>query len=679
MKLNKTYRAAIAVILTVVAISSCKKKSSDDDAAPLKPEPEQFLIDCRNAISNANSLLNGIIKVADTRTEQNTLVPLNEIWIQVGNTDAKASLYSSVHPDKTVQESADTCSQEVSAFTSELGLNRDLYDAIKNLSTTGMDDDAKRLVTVTLRDFTRSGVDKDDAAREKIKKFEDDILKTGQDFGNNITDDVRSIELDSEADLEGLPEDYITSHRPETAGGKFVITTDYPDSTPFFAYAKSDEARRRLMYEFKNRAYPKNLEILENLLTQRYELATLLGYDDWAAYITEDKMIRTKKAVAEFIDDTSNAAADRAEHEYATLLEARKKDDGAATSVGEWQKAYYEEIVKGSEYGLDSKTVREYFAAQKVKDGLLELVQDLYGVKFEKATDATLWHESVEAFDVFDAATKVKLGRIFLDLYPRENKYKHAAQFTLKDGIKDKQFPEGVLVCNFPEPSGDDPGLMEHDDVVTMFHEFGHLLHHIFGGQQKWKAFSGVATEWDFVEVPSQLFEEWAWDYKVLSRFAKHYKTDEVIPEELVVKMNAANKFGVGLQTRHQMFYASISLGYYNQNPENLDTTETLKTLQAKYSMYPYMEDTHFQTSFGHLDGYSAIYYTYMWSLVIAKDLLSVFRDSSNELDLLNPATMQEFREKILASGGSHDAADLVVNFLGRSFTSEAFKNWLSE
>lgn len=679
MRQKTTFLTTMAVLVIIMTISSCKKKSSDDDSTPLKPEPEQFLIDCRNSISSANNLLNDIVKVTAPRTEQNTLVPLNEIWIFVGNADAKASLYSSVHPDKAVQESADTCSQEVSAFTSELGLNRDLYDAIKGISIEALDDDAKRLVTFTLRDFTRSGVDKDDATRDEIKKLKDDILKTGQDFGNNITEDVRSIELDTEADLDGMPEDYITSHKPETEGGKFVITTDYPDSTPFFTYAKSDDARRRLMYEFKNRAYPKNMEVLDNLLKERYELATLLGYDDWAAYVTEDKMIRTKQAVADFIDDTANASAERGQRDYATLLEKRKLDDATATSVGEWQKAYYEEIVKSSDYALDSKVVREYFAAEKVKDGLLDLVQDLYGVTFEKAADATLWHPSVDAFDVFDTSTKQKLGRIYLDLYPRENKYKHAAQFTLKDGIKDKQYPEGVLVCNFPEPTADDPGLMEHDDVVTMFHEFGHLMHHIFGGQQKWRAFSGVATEWDFVEVPSQLFEEWAWDYKVLSRFAKHYKTDDVIPEDLVTKMNAANNFGVGLQTRHQMFYASISLNYYNRNPENLDTTEMMKTLQAQYSMYPYMDDTHFQASFGHLDGYSAIYYTYMWSLVIVKDLISAFRDNNNQLDLLNPTKSQEFREKILAPGGSHDAADLVIDFLGRPFTSDAFKNWLSE
>jgi thimet oligopeptidase len=259
-------------------------------------------------------------------------------------------------------------------------------------------------------------------------------------------------------------------------------------------------------------------------------------------------------------------------------------------------------------------------------------------------------------------------------MHPREGKYKHAAQFTLRDGVTGKQLPEGVLVCNFPNPRTDAPALMEHDDVVTMFHEFGHLMHHVLGGHHTWIRQSGVATEWDFVEAPSQMFEEWAWSYQTLSRFAKHHETGKTIPEELVAKMRKADKFGLGTQIVQQMFYAAISLGFHTADPAKLDQLEEVKRLQKKYTPFGYVEGTRFHASFGHLVGYSAMYYTYMWSLVIAKDLLTPFQKKG----LMNTATTQKYRDAILVPGGTKDAAVLVKDFLGREFDFKAFEKYLT-
>ena len=273
-----------------------------------------------------------------------------------------------------------------------------------------------------------------------------------------------------------------------------------------------------------------------------------------------------------------------------------------------------------------------------------------------------MWHPDVTAYDVYsDGRLK---GRIYLDLHPREGKFKHAAQFDLVRGVTGRQLPEGVLVCNFPR------GLMEHTHVVTLFHEFGHLVHHVLGGDQRWIRFSGVATEWDFVEAPSQMLEEWAWDADILQTFALD-ADGTPIPRELVERMRAAKEFGKGLFVRNQLFYTALSYQLHRDRPA--DITAAVRELQARYDLIDYLPDTHFHASFGHLAGYTSAYYTYMWSLVISKDLFSAF----DPADLFAAAVAHRYRDEILARGGSADAADLVTSFLGRPFAFDAFAAWL--
>jgi thimet oligopeptidase len=271
----------------------------------------------------------------------------------------------------------------------------------------------------------------------------------------------------------------------------------------------------------------------------------------------------------------------------------------------------------------------------------------------------------VAVYDV-DTAGGERLGRIYLDLHPRAGKFKHAAQFDLVPGILGRQLPEGVLACNFPR------GLMEHSDVVTLFHEFGHLVHHVLGGSQRIARFSGVATEWDFVEAPSQMLEEWAWDADVLRTFATD-ADGEPIPADLVERMRAAKDFGKAYLARTQMFYAALSYRLHVDRPA--DSTAAVRELQARYDLFAYLPDTHFQASFGHLEGYTSAYYTYMWSLVIAKDMFSAF----DPKDLFAPEIARRYRDEVLARGGSADAADLVANFLGRPYSFDSFAAWLAE
>jgi thimet oligopeptidase len=260
-------------------------------------------------------------------------------------------------------------------------------------------------------------------------------------------------------------------------------------------------------------------------------------------------------------------------------------------------------------------------------------------------------------------------------MHPRENKYNHAAQFGVRNGVEGKQIPEAALICNFPGGETGDPGLMEHSDVQTFFHEFGHLLHTLFGGHLKWIGIAGISTEWDFVEAPSQLLEEWSWDPATLQTFALNYQTKEPIPTELVKQMRRANEFGKGLGVTGQMYYAKLSLSLYDRNPKDVNTTELVKTLREKYTPFKYVEGTHMQTAFGHLDEYSAIYYTYMWSLVIAKDFFSKF----DKKDLLAHDIAKRYRDAVLAPGGSKPASELVKSFLGRDLDFASYLNWLNE
>jgi thimet oligopeptidase len=403
------------------------------------------------------------------------------------------------------------------------------------------------------------------------------------------------------------------------------------------------------------------------MLEKRFELARLLGYASWADYITEDKMIGSAAAARAFIERIAAASEGRARADYDVLR-------GEAAQVEPWDAEYLKERVRAEKYAFDSQSVRPYFELSRVLQGMLELVQRLFAVSVAPS-DAPVWHKDVTAWDVREGEKLV--GRFFLDLFPREGKYKHAAQFTLASGRAPRAdgsggaLPEGALLCNFPATQ---PALMEHSEVVTLFHEFGHLLHHLLGGHTRWGGASGVRTEWDFVEAPSQMLEEWCWDAKVLATFARHIGTNEPIPAEAVARMRAADEFGKGMRVRQQMFYAATSLSFHDRDPAGLDTTKLMAELQERYTPFRYIPGTWFQLSFGHLEGYSAIYYTYMWSLVIAKDLFTTFRREG----LLNPDPALRYRKAVLEPGGSKKAAELVRDFLGRPYDFAAFEEWLN-
>jgi thimet oligopeptidase len=559
-----------------------------------------------------------------------------------------------VHPDPDVRTIAEDLAQDVSRSMTERGLDRELYAAVAATDEPA-DPGARRLRAHVLRDFRRSGVDRDEPTRARLREIHERTTVLEQTFARNIRDDVRTVRLRPEQ-LDGLPADYREAHPPGD-DGLVAVTTEYPDAVPFRQFAHDAEARRRLTTATWNRGWPVNEAVLTELLALRAELAGLLGYPDWPSYDAEVKMIGTGAAIPAFIDEVAGAAEPRARLDL-ERLRAR----AGTTSLTRADSAYWTEVLRREDYDVDAQRVRRYFAFDRVRDGLLSVTSALFGVEYVARPDVPTWHADVDVHDVrLDGEV---IGRIYLDLHPREGKFSHAACFDLVPGVLDEQLAEGMLACNVPR------GLLDHDDVVTLFHEFGHLVHHVLAGRQQWARFSGIATEWDFVEAPSQMLEEWAWDAAVLRTFAVD-EDGAAIPADLVARMRAADELGKGLTARTQMFYAAVSYRLHRDLPTDL--TAAVDELHAQYDVQDPLPDVHFHAGFGHLTEYTSAYYTYMWSLVIAKDLFSAFDPG----DLMAPQVAHRYRDAVLAPGGSADADDLVAAFLGRRYTIDSFRRWL--
>ncbi len=593
----------------------------------------------------------------------------DDAFAELGNAAAQASLLRNVHPSSEVRDSAEREEQEIDAFQTGLSLDRGLYDALARVDLAGADAVTRWMVEKALRDFRRAGVDRDDATRARVRELRDELVRIGQEFGRNVRDDVKELRVEP-AELAGLPEDWLRA-RPPGADGKVAVTTDPTDYVAVVTWAESASLREQLWRLQRQRAHPENLEVLSRMLSRRAELARLLGHPTWAAYATEDKMIGGEAQAAAFIERIADAAGARMRRDHAELLARKMRELPGAEGVDPWDSAFYSERIKAERFGADARAARPYLEYRAVRDGILDLTGTLFGIAYRRVDFDDAWHPDVEAFDVVEGERV--LGRIWLDMHPREGKYKHFAQFTRVNGQAGRRLPEGVLVCNFPRP-GDAPALLDLSEVRTLLHEFGHLLHHVLGGHTRWSAHSGVATEWDFVEAPSQLLEEWVRDPVVLRRFARHVQTGEPIPEDLVRRLDASEEFGKGLTVRQQMFYAAVSLELHRRDPEGLDTTALVADLMERYTPFRHVPGTFFHESFGHLDGYSALYYTYMWSLVIAKDLFSVFQGEG----ILAPGPARRYRTAVLEPGGSKPAAQLVRDFLGRDASFAPFERWLS-
>jgi len=628
---------------------------------------EQFSAACKKDLDQARAEVARLKAMKAPRNTAAALRAYDNANLAINFASNRAQVAQVVHPDEAMRNAAEKCGQDASTVATAISLDRGVYDALAGLDVAKADKATKYLLKQSLDEFRRAGVDRDQATRDKIAALNDELTKIGQEFNKNVAKGSRSASFAPE-ELDGLPDDYKQAHAPG-ADGKVVLTTAYPDYLPFMKYARSSAARERFYLAYNQRAYPENIDVLRQLLTKRYELATLLGYKNWADYATENKMIGSGQNAADFIARISNAAGPRMQTDYQELLAQAKADNPAATEVHPWDSAYYGERLRSTKYQFDSQSMRPYFEYRKVKEGLFDIVSKMYGVQFRQVKDAKVWHPSVEVYDVYDG--KKSLGRIYLDMFPRKDKYNHAANFFLTPGRAGTYLPEMILACNFSDPSKG-PALMDHGDVTTFFHEFGHTMHLIFSGQPK---YAGYNFQWDFIEAPSQMFEEWTVTPAILQLFAKHYQTGEVIPAEMVKRLRAAEEASKGLDVRRQMSFAALSLELHRADPATVDSDRMVQQVTEQYTPFHYVPNTHFQTAFTHLEGYSAAYYTYMWSLVIAKDILTEFQQNG----LMNTTVAMKYRKDVLEPGASQPAADLITRFLGRPYSFDAYQRWLNQ
>jgi thimet oligopeptidase len=453
------------------------------------------------------------------------------------------------------------------------------------------------------------------------------------------------------------------------------LSTDDADLRPVLLYAKAEALRRQLQMERWNVAAPANVAVLGRMLTLRYQIASLLGFSSWADYHAQTRMAGSATAISAFLDKANDASRAQATREYSELLTQKQRDTPDATIVNSWDRPYYEEVVRRSSYDFDSQAVRPYFPYERVRAGIMEVAGRLFDMTFRRVPNLPTWDPSVESWEVLRGQTV--LARLYLDVHGRAHKSSTEAwSGSVHRGVAGRQLPEIVLAASVPGGVSGDPGLLTHEQVRTLFHEFGHVIHAIVAGRGPWYRLNGIDVEPDAAEVPSTMLEEWMWDPNTLSMFARHYLTGEPIPPDKVERMRRAAEFGRGLNANGQVYLSLIALALHDRAPKDLDPTAVVKSVHVKYSLFPWTDGAFREAQFTHLanPGYTSSYYTYVWSRVIAKDLFTRF----DPLDLLRPRIARDYRDKVLVPGGSKPASELFGDFLGRPFNFSAYQNWLN-
>ena len=581
------------------------------------------------------------------------------VGMTAGNTDAM--ILMNVHPDAAIRQAGQDCVQRSGAAMVDISMSRPIYERLQQVEKRGVPAELQPMLARQLANYRRAGVDKDEATRAEVTKLQNRIIADSATFEKNIAEDNRTVTARPE-ELDGLPAAWLAAH-PVGADGMVRIGMTYPEVFPLLSNARSAELRKRVMTAFQTRAYPANAAVLSRVVENRAKLATLLGYPSFAALDLSSRMAGSPARVERFMADIDAVARPVAEAEIARMLARLQRDDPGLKQLDASSVNYARQLVKQEDYAVDPAEIRPYFAFDKVQAGIFALTSDLFGVDIRPWKTAT-WHADVEAFEMVQDGKVI--GRFFLDMHPRPGKYTHAALGFARFGVADRQLPVAVLMTPFTK------GQMEHQEVVTFLHEFGHLIHWIFSGAQRFAAQNAVELEGDVVEAPSALLEEWVWDYETLRRFATNDK-GEPIPATLVANMNAGRRFGEGATWTRQLGYSNAALELYSGGQQGGDLSRVFTTAYDRYGPVPNPPGTHEYASFGHVIGYGASYYTYVWSKALASDLFGEFRRNG----LRDRATALRYRERVLAPGGSASMNVLARDFLGRDWSVDAFRREL--
>jgi len=636
---------------------------------------EQITAACEASIRRCDEAIAAIVATPEhERTFANTFVALESAVDHVMQVEGTYGFMAYVAEDDAVRETARDWEQRLGKYAVDLGFREDLYAAIKQYAATtearSLRGEEKRLLDRTLLDYKRNGFELEPEGRARVRELMNRLVELGTDFRKAIDTWDDGI-VAAREELTGMPDRWIDALTKVDDGGvtKYRVTLAYPEIQPFMDNCENAALRRELFLKNQNKGGADNVRVLEEAIRVRQEIASLLGYDSWAAYVVEKRMARRPENVDNFLRDLESKVRIKAARDM-ERLSATKQAHVGDPHIEIWDWWFYTNRLLKTEFAVDDFAVAEYFPLDAVLDGLFMVTQELLGIRYEAAAGAPRWHDDVQAYDIYDADGSAPFARFYMDLYPRPNKFNHAAAFTLRAGRElpdgTYQHPASCIVANFTKPTAEAPSLLRHTEVVTFFHEFGHILHQTLT-RARYLEFSGSSTERDFVEAPSQMLEHWVWDRDVLRRFSRHHRTGEPLPDGLLESMVRAKNLSSGIATLRQLFFARLDFAFHSPG-FNGDTMAALKELYP-ITGFPYPEGTHFHSGFGHLFGYDAGYYGYLWSRVFGDDMWTRFERAG----VLDRATGIEYRRKILERGGSVDGDVLVRDFLGREPNSDAF------
>jgi Zn-dependent oligopeptidase len=642
--------------------------------------PEAVEASMKDAIAKANAALDQIgAQDLGKVTFKSTVIALDDATYQAGLAANKATIIKETNTSSAMRTAGENAVKAFQEWAVGIDYREDVYKAIKALADTHpkLTGEDEKLLKETLRDYRRAGLELPPDQRKEVEQLRKELSKLGTDFDSNIVKATAPV-MFTKADLDGLPDSFFASPGIKTGDDVYTVMANVTwQFNTVEENAKSEATRKQLYVIRETLSKDTNVPVLNQMLALRNKIALRLGYKSWDDYQTEVKMAKTGASAEKYISDLVAGTQPKFDSEVAELQKlkaADTNDPNAKIEVWDWR--YYSNQRNKEKYTVDKEALRAYFPFQKALDGMFNIYQNIFGLKFEKIVAPYKWIDDLQLYLVTDSVTGEPLGMFYLDMFPREGKFNHFEQFDIISG---KLLPDGkyqrptvALLCNFPPASADKPSLLTHQDVETLFHEFGHALHSIVT-RAKYGRFAGTHVPGDFVEAPSQMLQNWVWDKKVLDTFAADYRDpSKKIPAEIVKKMNDAKLANAGVLYRRQFAFASLDLALHNQHPEDVpyDCVAISNPILEKIFL-PIDSSTTFVSYFGHLNGYDAGYYGYAWADAIAADMATVFEKAKD--GYLDKQAGMKLRREIYEPGDSRDVTVSIEKFLGRKQSIQPF------
>lgn len=623
--------------------------------------------------------MNAIVSQSEAPDFANTIVALDESGKLLRKVSAVFYGQNSANTNDDMQALSRELSPLLSKHGDDISLNPALFARVKevydNQATFNLDKEQVKLLEETYKDFVRGGANLDAASQAKLRELNSEVSMLQLTFGQNMLKETNAFQLvvDKKEDLAGLPENLIanaaTAAKAAGMEGKWLFTLQNPSVMPFLQYAENRALREKIFNGYINRGNngneADNKEVVKNLISKRLEKAKLMGYEDYASFVLEDRMAKNEKSVYKLLDEVWAPTMVKAKEELADIQAEIKKEGGNFEAAG-WDWRYYFEKAKKAKFDLDENQVRPYLKLDNVREGAFYVANKLYGITFTPIHDIPLPHPDAMAFECKDK-DGTHLGVLYMDFFPRASKRGGA----WCGGYRSQSYQDGkrlapvvTIVCNFSQPAAGQPALLSADEASTLFHEFGHGLHNLFKDVH-YAGVSGVPR--DFVELPSQVMEHWAFEPEVLKVYAKHYQTGEVIPAELIEKLDKSGKYGQGFVTAEYLAASLLDMDYHIMKdvPANLDVMKFENETLAKRGLLKQIPSRYRTTYFNHTmgGGYTAGYYSYIWAEVLDADAFEAYKETG---DLFNQDVASKFRTYILTPGGIDDAMVMYTNFRGK-------------